>query len=64
MQTNDKTFNERVVKMIETCDGVVVPAAVPQRRPKDLRPQGQERFLRRPATLDTEQPVRPLYTIR
>ena len=23
MKTNDKTFNERVVKMVETCDGVV-----------------------------------------
>lgn len=23
MKTDDKTFNERVVKMVETCDGVV-----------------------------------------
>ena len=23
MKTNDNTFNERVVKMVETCDGVV-----------------------------------------
>jgi len=23
MKTNDKAFNERVVKMVETCDGVV-----------------------------------------